>query len=68
MLEKLVVNKEGSKQRMRKGRERNKEEKQVDPIEKWLDPVSRMEDIKYPKQLLYYRPIERRRPGRSLDY
>jgi len=52
---------------------------QVDPLEKrlaqykkWLNDISRMEDIRYPKQLLDYRPIgrrrrrRRRRNGRSL--
>jgi len=36
--------------------------------QKWLSHVSRMEDIRFPKQLLDYRPI-RRRTGRPLrDY
>jgi hypothetical protein len=29
--------------------------------QKWLNNVSRMEDFKYPKELLSYRPIRRRR-------
>jgi len=33
---------------------------------KWLNDDSRLEDVRYPKQLLDYRPIERRRPGRPL--
>jgi len=42
----------------------------VDPVEnksaqhkqKWLNHVSRMEDIGYPKEILDCRPIGRRRP------
>jgi hypothetical protein len=48
------------------------EELKVDPVQKklaqyklkWLNRVSRMEDIRYPKQLLDYGPL--RRPGRPL--
>jgi len=34
--------------------------------QKWLYHVSRKEHITYPKQLLDYRPIGRRRPGRPI--
>jgi uncharacterized protein (DUF2252 family) len=45
------------------------EERKVDPVEKklvqykqeWLNHVSRMEGIRYPKQLHDYEPIGRRR-------
>jgi len=47
------------------------EELTVDPLEnklaqykqKELNHVSRMEDIRYPKELLDYRPIGKQRPG-----
>jgi hypothetical protein len=47
------------------------EELKVHPVEnklpwdtqKGLNYVSRMEDIRYPKQFLDYRPIGKRRPG-----
>jgi hypothetical protein len=50
------------------------EELNVDPVDeqlaqykqKCLNHVRRMEDIRYPKQILDYRPIGRRRPGRPL--
>jgi hypothetical protein len=32
----------------------------------WFNQVSRMKGITYPEQLLEYRPIGRRRPGRPL--
>jgi len=49
------------------------EELRVDPVgnksaqfkQKWLQHVSRLEDIRYPEQLLDYRRIGRR-PGRQL--
>jgi hypothetical protein len=34
----------------------------------WLNHFSRMEDIRYPKQLFDSGPVGRRRPGRPLDY
>jgi hypothetical protein len=50
------------------------EELKVDPVKKKLAQykqkclihVRRLEDIRYPKQLLDYRPNGRRRPGRPL--
>jgi len=42
------------------------EKKLAQCTQKWLNHVSRMEDIRYPKQLLDYRPIGRGRPGRSI--
>jgi hypothetical protein len=46
----------------------NPAEKLAQYKQKWLNHVSRMEDIRYPKQLLDYRPIgrRRRRPRRTL--
>jgi hypothetical protein len=49
-------------------RDKIHEELRVDPVErkftqykqKWLNNVSRMEDVRYTKQLLDYRPIGRR--------
>jgi len=34
--------------------------------QKWLNHVSRVEDIRYQKQILDYRPIGRRRPERLI--
>jgi hypothetical protein len=50
------------------------EERKVDPVEKklvqykqeWLNHVSRMEGIRYPKQLHDYGPIGRRISGQTL--
>jgi hypothetical protein len=51
------------------------EELTVHPVEKklaqyknkkWLNQLRRMENVRYPKQLLDYRPIGRLRPGRPL--
>jgi hypothetical protein len=33
---------------------------------KWINHVSRVEDIRYPKQILDYRPIDRKTPVRPL--
>jgi len=41
------------------------EKKLAEYKQKWLNNVSRLEDIRYLEQLLDYRPI-RRRPGRLL--
>jgi hypothetical protein len=44
------------------------EKTQVQYRHKWLNHVSRMEDIRHPRRLIDYRPIgrRRRRPGRPL--
>jgi hypothetical protein len=51
------------------------EEAEVEPVEKklaqykqkWLNHVSRMEDSRYTKQLLDYRPVGTRRPGQPKE-